>query len=111
MHIKKESNLTYCLPISYTYMIQRTNFKILQRAKIVKKGKKLIIFIVYICMLAFKQSSARSVYRPDDILVPELTVSWDHNSSVRYTIKDSHIEPYPLFKIFDKKHFCKLLLP
>lgn len=49
-------------------------------------------------MLCYQYSiGGRSPLRKKDPLMPELSISWDGSSKILYTIKDSHLEPYPIF--------------
>lgn len=63
----------------------------------------ILLFITY-------EMSPRSVYRPRDPLMPEITVSWT-DSPVSYTLRESHLEEYAFFKLFDRNHFFSHLLP
>lgn len=55
--------------------------------------------------------AGRSVHRPPDPTLPQINVTWADNPTEIFTLKDSHIEPYPIFKVFDKKHFNAHMLP
>ena len=70
-----------------------------------------VYIIILFQALSISMLCARSIHRPLEFNIPELTSSWFHKPSISYTIRDSHIEEYPLFKIFDETHFRKHLLP
>jgi hypothetical protein len=42
---------------------------------------------------------ARSPHRPLHTHTPEVTIYWEHDPSKKYHIRDSHIEPHPIFSI------------
>lgn len=52
----------------------------------------------------------RSIHRPQDYPLPRITTQWDGDSKI-YSLKDSHLEEYPLFKTFDADFFYSRLLP
>lgn len=54
---------------------------------------------------------SRSFLRPRDPTLPKLTARWACNPEKSYTIYDSHIEEYPLFKIYNDVYFDKHRLP
>lgn len=54
----------------------------------------------------------RSVHRPKDIYdTPQISVCWAQHPKESYILKDSHLEIYPLFQIFDRDFFTSQLLP
>ena len=55
-------------------------------------------------------AQARSPHRRKDPLLPELTARWSTGKKT-YSIADSHIEEYPIFKVFSKKYFYGTMLP
>lgn len=53
---------------------------------------------------------ARSVHRPPETWLPTITSHWlDEQTS--FTLRDSHLEEYPFFDVFDQDLFTKNLLP
>lgn len=57
-----------------------------------------------------QDTTARSVYRPRDPLLPEITVSWSDETKY-YTLRESHLEEYAFFKLFDRDYFFSHQLP
>lgn len=55
--------------------------------------------------------NARSVLRPRDTSLPQLIAQWEDGSGKIYSIRDSHIERYPLFDVFEKSHFDEYIIP
>ncbi len=55
-------------------------------------------------------SYARSIHRPYDPYMPEITVSWV-DSGIQHSLQNYHLEEYALFKLFDKHYFETHLLP
>lgn len=53
---------------------------------------------------------ARSIYRPIDPLMPEISVKWVGDSH-EYILRKYHLEEYALFKLFDKNYFMQHILP
>lgn len=53
---------------------------------------------------------SRSHLRPKNPTAPQLIAKWAHNDT-EYTLTDSHIEEYPLFVVYNDKHFNEHLLP
>lgn len=54
--------------------------------------------------------SGRSMYRQQDDSMPYITTQWE-NDTKTYQLRDSHLEAYPIFKVFDKQFFMDHLLP
>lgn len=54
--------------------------------------------------------ASRSVHRPEDPYMPKITARWLGGSKT-YSLKDSHLEERPIFKIFNKKEFNLYMLP
>jgi hypothetical protein len=63
----------------------------------------LSIFFIHIC-------GGRSIHRPADPLMPEITAHWVGDTNF-YTLRKYHLEEYSLFQLFDKDFFEKHLLP
>lgn len=67
------------------------------------------IYVLAIVMCAFLGSGnidGRSSWRKHLEQVPSITTRWVHDpDGHQATISDAHIEPYPLFSIFNEKHF------
>ena len=56
--------------------------------------------------------AARSVHRPQDPLEPKIAVSWHgRKNTKKWVLRDSHIEPYPMFEIFNKEFLQSHMLP
>ena len=53
----------------------------------------------------------RSVLRPIDKKTPKIEIKWTKGNSPSYTLRDSHLEEYPIFKTFNRPFFFKKLLP
>ena len=53
----------------------------------------------------------RSLLRPTDTSLPQLTARWACNTSKSYTIVDSHLEEYPLFLVYNENYFNRHRLP
>lgn len=73
--------------------------------------KKKITFCTLLLFLSTSYITiySRSVHRPQDPLIPQITARWP-GSTQTYTIKDSHLEEYPIFKT-NAKECKKWLLP
>src|SRR5438105_528968 len=54
---------------------------------------------------------ARSPLRSQEAQIPSIIAQWAGKSREKYTLKDSHLEAYPIFKVFDKHFFSSHLLP
>jgi len=54
--------------------------------------------------------NSRSIHRPKDPSLPTITTFW-HEDPQKFTLADSHWEPYPVFHLFDQSFFNKRLLP
>lgn len=52
----------------------------------------------------------RSLWRPDDPLMPEIMTQWKH-SNKRYHLKDYYLELHPVFSKFDHSYFMDHLVP
>lgn len=61
-------------------------------------------------MLFSATACARSVHRPAEPWLPTITARW-LDEKTTYTLRDSHLEKYPFFDIFNKKLFEENLLP
>lgn len=61
------------------------------------KTSSIIILSFFIIVFNFSVS-ARSILRPKNPYLPEITAQWE-NSPQTYSIRDSHLEEYPLFVI------------
>ncbi len=71
--------------------------------------KKNIIVIAFIGIFLWKNLESRSIYRPLDPLVPEISVKWVGDSKP-YILRKYHLEDV-LFKLFDKDFFMQHLVP
>lgn len=54
---------------------------------------------------------ARSPFREDDPLIPEITTHWSDDPHTVYTLKNEQLEEYAIFGIFNKNYFFKHQLP
>lgn len=72
-----------------------------------KKPVKLTFFIL---LSNFIWLSARSPWRPQDPLEPEIITRWVGDTKT-YHLHDHYLELYPIFSKFDKKYFMNHLLP
>jgi hypothetical protein len=70
-----------------------------------------LIFLVIIFNTHVLHVHGRSIHRPKEPNIPTIIVSWAGNAKATFTLKDSHLEPYPLFQVFDKHFFKTHLLP
>ena len=52
----------------------------------------------------------RSIYRPADPLMPEISARWVGDTT-SYTLEKYHLEEYPLFQLFDKDYFQRASIP
>lgn len=64
---------------------------------------------IFLWIMPYTSLCIRSVHRPADPDVPQITAYWN-NQSPRYTIKDSHLKEYPIFKITAQDSY-KYLIP
>lgn len=55
--------------------------------------------------------AGRSIHRPKSASLPRIETRWLGQSSPHYTLRNSHLEEYPLFGTFNKKFFYNHLLP
>jgi len=55
--------------------------------------------------------NARSPFREDDPRMPHITTYWADEPTKKYSLKNSHLEKYAIFDIFDKDHFFNHLIP
>jgi hypothetical protein len=78
------------------------------------KNKKIIStphILAWLSLVCVQLMFARSVLRPIDPTIPQLTIWQTDKSEEKYRLVDSHIEPYPIFEVFDEKHFQMNILP
>jgi hypothetical protein len=73
-----------------------------------KHIKKISVVISFLNIMSL--SYARSIHRPSDPHMPEITVSWV-DSDTQHSLQNYHLEEYALFKLFDKEYFESHLLP
>lgn len=66
--------------------------------------------IIYIIISNIIVACARSPFRPQDPLMPEIIASWP-GSPKTYHLRDYCLEEYPIFHKFDRDYFMKHLLP
>jgi len=79
----------------------------------VKHYQKLIYNIIFFTHIFVCTSfTARSPHRPHDPLEPKIAVSWHGRKKLKkWILRDSHIEPYPMFEVFNKEFFEQHMLP
>jgi hypothetical protein len=70
--------------------------------------KHLVTFLLLLAMT--QDCPGRSIFRPVDPLLPEISVRWVGDSK-KYTLRKYHLEEDSLFQLFDKDYFDKHLLP
>lgn len=63
-----------------------------------------------LCASISTNMHARSIYRPRDPLMPQISVHWVGDAKY-HTLRSYHLEEYSLFQLFDKEHFEKNYLP
>lgn len=68
-----------------------------------------ILYIVW--LIACLPLGARSKHRTGYDNLPQITVSWSDSAKASFTLRDSHLEQYPLFELFDEPYFKAHLLP
>jgi hypothetical protein len=70
------------------------------------------LFVAFLCLILLTNGlQGRSVHRKAHGNLPQITVSWAHNNKGQVSLRDSHLEQYPFFELFDKKYFYDHLLP
>lgn len=75
------------------------------------KLKKITILAILALLLVEGGSQARSIHRTEHIDLPQITVSWDREPQAQISLRNSHLEQYPLFELFDKKYFQEHMIP
>ena len=69
-------------------------------------------YFLFFCVLFFQNSSnARSLHRTEHQTIPHITVCWSDDRKEKACLRDSHLEQYPLFELFDKHYFEEHLIP
>lgn len=72
--------------------------------------QKMVLF--FVILLFFQISSlARSIHRPHNLSMPQITFYWKDNPTEKYVLRKPHLEEFPYFKTFDKTMFEKYQLP
>ncbi len=72
---------------------------------------KLKILLICLSSIVYAHTiQARSIFRPKDPLMPEISVRWVGDTK-SYTLRNYHLEEYSLFRLFKKDQFEKYLLP
>lgn len=67
--------------------------------------------LVILALITYTSLQARSIHRPTDKNMPQITVYWKDDPTQKHVLRESHLEEYPYFKIFNKEYFNKNLLP
>lgn len=57
------------------------------------------------------KSEGRSPHRTEHQTIPHIAVCWADDHKEQAFLRDSHLEEYPLFELFDKKYFEEHLIP
>lgn len=68
------------------------------------------LYVFFSCAAIHVLHAGRSIFRPDDPYVPILNVQWQ-DSDIVHTLRDYHLQEYPLFHTYDAQHFHTHLLP
>ncbi len=70
-----------------------------------------IFLIITVCVLSNTcLNLARSPFRTPDPLTPMIKVKWAHQNK-EYTLRHSHLEEYPFFKLYDPEFLKKHAIP
>ena len=72
--------------------------------------KRSSILLPFLLIFHNGRAYSRSIYRPVDRLMPEITTHWVGDDK-EYHLRNYYLEEYSLFKLFDKDFFEKHLLP
>lgn len=72
--------------------------------------QKKIIILSILCLLLTDNLLARSPLRRPDKTTPYITTQWEGEKKV-HLLRDSHLELFPLFEIYDPLHIQKNILP
>ena len=64
--------------------------------------KKFMIVFTFVITF-FYELVSRSALRKIDQTAPYITTQWIGENRI-YTLRDSHLEVFPLFHMYDKKH-------
>ncbi len=72
--------------------------------------QKMVLFFV---MILFYNLTilARSIHRPHDPSIPQITFYWKDNPTEKYVLRKPHLEEFPYFKTFNRNSFEKYILP
>lgn len=73
-------------------------------------AKKVLIILTLQIIAIASIKSKRSIYRPEDPLMPEIITKWSDDCQ-EYHLKNSHLEEHALFTKFDHDYFMEHLLP
>jgi hypothetical protein len=77
----------------------------------VKQAKQYFFYApLFLLILGLNSLQGRSIHRPKESWLPSISTCW-LGDNTRYTLTNSHLEEYPLFKLFDKNYFYAHLLP
>lgn len=76
---------------------------------------KLTIHHIYLLLMLVglhtQTTKPRSIHRKEHASIPQITVGWAGNPKAKVSLRNSHLEEYPLFKLFDKNYFDTNVLP
>lgn len=53
----------------------------------------------------------RSIHRPVDNSMPNISTYWQNNKATQYTMQSPYLEAYPFFEIYNEKYLQQFLLP
>lgn len=70
----------------------------------VKNYKHEILLLFFWWPIIFSELHARSPFRRPDPAIPTIMTSWQNDEKI-HILRDSHLEEYSIFKIFDEKFF------
>lgn len=73
-------------------------------------NRKIIIALLIYVFMVTQIIRGRSIYRPVDPFMPEISVKWVGDSQ-KYILRKYHLEEYALFQLFDKDFFMQHILP
>lgn len=76
------------------------------------KSKTIQFYVLLLSIiLLYTELDGRSIHRKSYETIPQIVVSWSDNPKIKVSLRNSHLEQYPLFELFDKKYFQEHLLP
>ncbi len=67
--------------------------------------------LMLLALSAKSPLQARSIHRSEHNTLPQLTVSLSDDPKRQISLRNSHLEQYPLFELFNKEYFDRHMLP